>query len=160
MIDFRRSLAAFAATSADVVVIGGLAMSVRGGSRATFDLDLSYERSTENLDRVVRALAPLSPRMRGADPSLPFFWDIATLRSGCNFTLTTDAGDLDLLGEVTGLGSYREVAVLATRVKLFDMDVLVLDLDGLERAKRAAGRAKDLIDLAEIAALRARRKPG
>ena len=106
---------------------------------------------------MVRAIAPLSPRMRGADPSLPFFWDVATLRSGCNFTLTTDAGDLDLLGEVTGLGPYRDVAALATRVRLFDTDVQVLDLDGLERAKRAAGRVKDLIDFAEIAALQARR---
>jgi hypothetical protein len=34
--------------------------------------------------------------------------------------------------------------------------IVVLDLDGLERAKRASGRAKDLLDLAEIAEIRRR----
>ena len=157
MIDFRRLLAAFASAGADVVVIGGLALTVRGGSRATFDLDLCYDRAPANLPRVVAALAPLSPRLRGADPALPFFWDEATVRSGCNFTLTCDAGDVDLLGEVTGVGGYREIAALASRVDLFGAPTLVLDLDGLERCKRAVGRAKDLLDLAEIAAIRARR---
>jgi hypothetical protein len=34
-----------------------------------------------------------------------------------------------------------------------------MDLDGLERAKRAAGRVKDLLDLAEIAEIRRRSPP-
>ncbi|HVK77943.1 MAG TPA: hypothetical protein VM734_31770 [Kofleriaceae bacterium] len=157
MIDFRQLLSAFVAQHAEVVVIGGLALTLRGGSRATYDLDLCYARSAENLPRVAAALAPLQPRLRGADPSLPFFWDVATLRSGCNFTLVTTAGDVDLLGEVTGLGGYAAVLQRSSPMPLFGLEVPVLDLDGLERAKAAAGRAKDLIDLAEIASLRSRR---
>jgi hypothetical protein len=157
MIDFRRMLDAFVAARADVVIIGGLALAVRGGSRATYDLDLCYDRTAANLPRVVAALSPLHPRLRGADPSLPFFWDEGTLRSGCNFTLSCEAGDVDLLGEVTGVGGYRDIAALATPVQLFGNTLPVLDLDGLERTKRAAGRAKDLLDLAEIAAIRTRR---
>lgn len=156
MIDFRVLLSAFVTAGADVVVIGGLALTLRGGARATYDLDVCYERSAPNLERVVAALAPFHPRLRGADPSLPFFWDAATLRSGCNFTLHCDAGDVDLLGEVTGLGGHREVAAQATPMTLFGFEMLVLDLDGLERSKRAVGRAKDLLDLAEIALLRGR----
>ena len=156
MIDFRALLSAFVNAGADVVVIGGLALTLRGGTRVTYDLDLCYERSGPNLDRVVAAMAPLHPVLRGADPSLPFFWDAATLRSGCNFTLHCDAGDVHLLGEVTGIGGYREVVALATPMTMFGLELPVLDLDGLERAKRAAGRAKDLLDLAEIAILRER----
>jgi hypothetical protein len=160
MIDFRALLSPLVTAGVDFVVIGGVALTLRGGARATYDLDVCYERSAPNLDRLVAALAPIRPRLRGADPSLPFFWDAATLRSGCNFTLTCDAGDVDLLGEVTGIGGYREVAALATPMTLFGSEVLVLDLDGLERCKRAVGRAKDLIDLAEIAALRDRSRFG
>ena len=38
--------------------------------------------------------------------------------------------------------------------RVYDRDVRVLSLDGLERAKRAAGRLKDLADLAEIQEIR------
>jgi hypothetical protein len=40
---------------------------------------------------------------------------------------------------------------------LYGREVRVPSLDGLERAKRAAGRIKDIADLAEILELRARR---
>jgi hypothetical protein len=49
------------------------------------------------------------------------------------------------------------VAAVATPLPLFGVEMPVLDLDGLERSKRAAGRVKDLLDLAEIAALQRHR---
>lgn len=144
------------AEAVEFVVIGGIAMVLRGSSRTTIDLDVCYARSNENLERLARAIAPLHPRLRGAPPDLPFIWDAQTLRSGCNFTLWTSEGDLDLLGEVTGLGNFAEVRKYASEVELFGGPCAVLDLDGLERSKRAAGRAKDLLDLAEIQSIRRR----
>jgi hypothetical protein len=91
---------------------------------------------------------------QGADPSLPFFFDAATVRQGCNFTLDTDAGPIDLLGEVTGLGAYDKVEAVAEPMSLFGREVLVLTVDGLLTAKRAAGRPKNLLDLGFIAALK------
>ena len=44
-----------------------------------------------------------------AHVELPFIWDESTLRNGSLFTLTTGLGEIDLLGEVLGLGSYAEV---------------------------------------------------
>ena len=38
--------------------------------------------------------------------------------------------------------------------RVYDRDVRVLSLDGLERAKLAAGRLKDLADLEEIQEIR------
>ena len=131
-------------------------MTLHGSSRATFDLDVVYDRSRENLERMASALAPLKPRLRDFPPELPFVWDARTLRSGLNFTLTTSAGDLDLLGEVPGLGDYDAAVASSTEVMLFGRVVRVLDLGGLERCKRAAGRAKDLLDLETIAALKRR----
>ena len=152
----RELLEALHAEGVRFVVIGGVAMVLRGSSRTTVDLDLCHERSKENLERLARAIAPFAPKLRGAPPELPFLWDAQTLRSGLNFTLTTKAGDLDLLGEVPGLGTYDAVAKHASELDLYGAPCLVLDLDGLELAKRAAGRVKDLLDLAEIDLIRKR----
>jgi hypothetical protein len=138
------------------VIIGGVAMVLRGSSRTTIDLDICYERSPENLERLARAIAPLDPRLRGAPPELPFIWDAQTLRSGLNFTLTTSAGDLDLFGDVPGIGAFEAVRQLSNALPIYGDETLVLDLDGLEQAKRAAGRVKDLLDLAEIEEIRKR----
>lgn len=152
--DFRRVIEALAAERVEYVLVGGLALVAHGSSRVTVDLDLCYARTSENIDRLVRALQPLAPRLRDFPPELPFFWDSQTVRTGLNFTLTTGAGEVDLLGEVSGVGSYAEAAADAVRVELYGKPVAILSLDALEKAKRAAGRAKDLLDLAEIAAIR------
>ena len=138
----------------DFVVIGAVAMVLHGSARVTRDLELCYSRERNNLDRVAKALTPFAPTLRDAPEGLPFVLDAATLRTGLNFTLRSTAGDLDLLGEVTGIGAYQAVVRLSVVMTLYGRDVRVLSLDGLERAKRAAGRLKDLADLAEIREIR------
>jgi hypothetical protein len=140
----------------EFVVVGGVAMVLRGSDRTTVDLDVCYSRAAENLKRLAQALAPYHPRLRGAPEGLPFPWDDLTLRSGLNFTLTTDLGDVDLLGEVTGVGGFAEVSAGASAVELGRIRARVMELDALERSKRAAGRVKDLLDLAAIAEIRRR----
>jgi hypothetical protein len=142
----------------EFVVVGGIALVLRGSGRVTVDVDLCYARDRANLRRLAAALAPYRPRLRGAALELPFLCDDATLRSGLNFTLTTDLGDVDLLGEVIGIGGFGQVASGSTMLEVGRVPTRVLGLDALERSKRAAGRAKDLLDLAEIAEIRRRTK--
>src|SRR5207302_5879427 len=85
-----------------IIVVGGGAAIAHGAARATYDVDVVYARDQENVRRLAAALQPHQPYLRGAPPGLPFRWDERTIQSGLNFTLTTDVGDLDLLGEVTG----------------------------------------------------------
>lgn len=135
-------------------VIGGVALIARGVQRSTEDLDIAYARDRQNLSRLTGALAPLHPRLRGVPADLPFVLDEASLRSGLNFTLDTDLGPLDLLGEVAGLGGFDRVDAASSTLEIAGVTLLVLTLDGLEAAKRAAGRPKDLVDLGYIRALR------
>jgi predicted nucleotidyltransferase len=135
------------------VVVGGVAASAHGSARATFDVDICYARDPANLETLARALAPLHPRLRGAPEGLPFLWDAETLRRGLNFTLTTDIGNLDLLGEVSGVGSYKEAKTDALLAEAFGVKCLVISLPNLIAAKRAAARGKDLEILHELEAL-------
>lgn len=135
-------------------VIGGVALIARGIQRATEDLDIAYSRDRDNLARLSATLAPLHPRLRGVPAELPFVLNEPSLRSGLNFTLDTDLGPLDLLGEVPGLGPFPQVEAASTLLAIGGHNILVLTLDGLEAAKRAAGRPKDLIDLGYIRALK------
>lgn len=104
--DFEALLRALHDSDVEFILVGGLAGTVHGSARATYDVDVVYSRSAANLERLVAALTPLQPYLRGAPPGLPFQLDLATLRRGLNFTLTTIAGDLDLLGEIAGGGGY------------------------------------------------------
>lgn len=153
MTDFAGLIRLLTEAEVEFVVIGGLAVISHGHVRATVDLDVCYARTPENHARLVRALSTLKPHLRGAPPELPFLWDAQTLRNGLNFTLTTTMGDLDLLGEVTGLGGYGDVVLNADSIDLYGARVRILSLADLIRSKAAAGRAKDLVDLEALRAL-------
>jgi hypothetical protein len=152
--DYRSIFEALDEHRVDFVVIGAVAMVLHGSARVTRDLDLCYSRERGNLDRLAKALTPFAPTLREAPADLPFLLDSPTLKAGLNFTLRSSAGDLDLIGEVTGVGPYPAVVRLSVVMTVYERDVRVLGLDGLERAKRAAGRLKDLADLAEIREIR------
>jgi predicted nucleotidyltransferase len=153
MTEFGSALKALCDAEVEFVVIGGVAASFHGSARVTFDLDICYSRTTTNLGRLAKALAPFHPRPRGFPEDLPFIWDESTLRNGSLFTLTTDLGEIDLLGEVLGLGAFPEVKARSIAVEAFGSRISTLDLTGLIKAKRAAGREKDLNALPELESL-------
>ena len=137
----------------DFVLVGGVAAIAHGSARLTQDVDIVYSRADANLERLVAAVRPHAPYVRGAPPGLPFDWSAATVRAGLNFTLITELGPLDLLGEITGGGSYEDLVPHSAKLDVFGHDTLVLDLPWLIKVKRAAGRPKDLEVLAELEAL-------
>jgi hypothetical protein len=141
----------------EFVVIGGLAMIAHGSAHITRDLDVCYRRSPENLAALAAALSEAAPYLRGAPPGLPFRLDVPTVQAGLNFTLVTTHGDLDLLGEVSGVGSFDQVLAESVELTMFGLSVRFLSLDGLIAAKKAAGRGKDrqhLLELEELKKLR------
>lgn len=107
MTDFERLLNALAHSGVEFIVIGGFAAAAHGSAHITVDLDVVYRRTADNIARLVHALEPLDPYLRGVPRGLPFRFDTNTVLQGLNFTLVTQAGDLDLLGEATGGGTYE-----------------------------------------------------
>jgi hypothetical protein len=151
--NFIAAVQALVDENVDFVIIGGWSAILHGSSSVTNDLDICYSRSPDNLKRVVAALTSFHPRLRDVPRDLPFVWDQTTLRNTAVLTLSTDLGAIDLLAEVSGLGSFEEVKANSVLVQAFGREVWTLDLPALIRAKRAAGRAKDLQVLPELEGL-------
>jgi hypothetical protein len=155
MSDIERILIVLCRAEVRFVMVGDLAVAAYGCVPGTqLLLEVCYDRGGDNIERLASALEPLRPRLRGVVNHLPFFLDAASIANGMNFTLTTDLGDIDLLGEVSGIGGYKEVRTLSVNLVLFGLECAVLSLDGLIQSKRATGRPKDLLTLPEIEALR------
>ena len=154
MIDVKRAITEMASHSVDFVVIGEVALSLYSSAYVTYDIDFSFSLHRENLKRICEALAPFSPRLRGFPRDLPFIWDERTLLNGTAFTLETDIGEIDLLAEVAGIGVYEEVLNESVKFDLFGFEVNVLSIDGLIKAKTAAGREKDNPGLRILKAVR------
>jgi predicted nucleotidyltransferase len=158
MTNFRAVLETLIGGGVKFIVIGGTAAVAHGTARLTEDIDLVYARTPENIERLARAFAPHAPYLRGAPSGLPFRFDTRTISHGLNFTLATDLGAVDLLGEIVGGGSFDDLLPHSTELFLYGIRCLCLDLPALIRSKRAAGRPKDLEAIAELEALLAERE--
>ncbi|TMQ18934.1 MAG: hypothetical protein E6K82_19540 [Candidatus Rokuibacteriota bacterium] len=158
MTDFKAVLRTLAEGGVEFIVVGGVAATIHGSSRLTRDVDVVYRRTASNIARLAATLTPYQPYLRGAPPGLPFRWDAATIERGLNFTLTTQLGSLDLLGEITGGGSYEALRPFTQVVRPFGVECRCLDLGHLIEVKRAAGRPKDFEAIAELEAIREERE--
>lgn len=154
MTDFRGLLTALAAADVEYIIVGGAAATARGSARLTYDIDVVYRRTRENLTRLAAALQPYQPYPRGAPPNLPFRWSAETLERGLNFTLNTTLGAIDLFGEIAGGGTYEALIGDTEPIHVFGIEARCLTLDRLIAVKRAAGRPKDFEVIAELEAIR------
>ncbi len=149
-LDTAGFLRRFSETDTRVVLIGGMAAIAQGVPYVTQDIDFCYDDSAENRARLIEALQSLQPRLRVEgmtdDLARELGWrlDARALRGAPNLTLQTDAGPIDLLSRVTGLGGYAEVLRETVLLRIDGQEIPVLTLAGLMKAKRAAGRAKDM----------------
>ena len=153
MIGLERLLEVFDTAGVECIIIGGIAARAHGSARITQDVDIVYARTADNIRRMVGALAPFSPYLRGAPPGLPFEWSEATVKAGLNFPLTTTIGAIDILGEVTGGGRYEDLLSHSILLEVFGHSTRVVTLPWLIHLKRSAGRPRDLEVIAELEAL-------
>jgi len=147
---FRELIRLLVNEQVKLVVIGGVAMALRSADYLTFDLDICYERSRENVERMCRVLAPHTPVISSA-----FFDTVNLLEVNTRSEIfQTALGRIDLLGRVSGLGDYEAVLRESSIVTFNNIAVSVLTLDGLIKAKEAANRPKDQLHLVTLRALK------
>lgn len=154
MVKIEEVIKSLSKSEVDYVIIGGIAFKTHSSGYVTYDFDFCYSRIDKNLEKIVEALSPYNPRPRDSPLDLPFIFDKTTLKNATNFTFQSEIGDIDMLAEVAGIGSFQEVLDNSDIFHLYGYDVNILSIDGLIKAKRAAGRPKDLLVLPELEALK------
>lgn len=154
MIDLEKAITSLSKNDVEYVIVGGVAITLHSSGYITRDLDFCYARDKENIKRLVTALAPFSPKPRNWSEGSHFFFDESSLSSGTNFTFETTIGDIDLLGEVKGIGDFKNALSNSVTFEIYGFPVKAFDLDALIVSKTAADRPKDHLVLPELLALK------
>ncbi|MEP2776109.1 MAG: hypothetical protein ABJQ29_00355 [Luteolibacter sp.] len=148
--NFFKILEALADQDVEFVVVGGVAANFHGSALSTFDCDVAVDLNSENLSKLAKALSSLFPTFRHKTP--PQVFDEAAAEKGGwkNIYLDTSAGVLDCLGDIKGLGGFAECKARSLEVDLGGFTIRVLTRDALIEAKKAMGRPKDLLTVAQL----------
>ncbi|MGD0675164.1 MAG: hypothetical protein ABSC94_07075 [Polyangiaceae bacterium] len=140
--DFLDLLTALSAAEARFLVVGGYAVGVHGRPRATKDLDVWIEASTDNARKVMQALrafgAPLGDLAEG---------DLETPGSG--FKMGEPPSRIDILTQIEGV-RFEDAWPRRLETSFGSVRCAVIGRADLLKNKRAAGRPQDLADLAAL----------
>lgn len=149
-LNFLSILEAIKAHDVEFVLVGGIAANFHGSAIATFDCDVVVPLDAENLIKLARALSPLSPTFRHKLPPQQFDEAAAANGRWKNIYLDTPVGILDCLGDIKGLGDYSACLEQSEAVDLGGFSIRVLTREALITAKKAMGRPKDLMTVAQL----------
>jgi hypothetical protein len=150
----RAQLAHLTGYGVDFVVVGGIAATLYGSDRDTFDLDICPSPDRANLETLGRALIDVDAHLRGVEDAVPFVPDGRTLAGTQILTLDTSFGPLDVLMRPDESPPYRQLRARAERLDLGTTAVLVASIDDLLEMKRASGRDKDQLDVETLEAIK------
>jgi hypothetical protein len=139
----------------DYLIIGGVAVQAYGHVRTTQDVDVIVAPDARNLERLAAALKQLRARLKGMDAHLLGIdpTDATHLRDGANFGLATSAGGLDVWTDAAvlkGARPWQEMRARAVTAEVGEQPLRFVHRDDLIRMKLAAGREKDLQDIAAL----------
>lgn len=140
--DFNEFLRLLNAHGVEYLLVGGYAVAIHGYPRATQALDVWVARDRENADRLVTVLRAFGFDDDEVTTDL-FLAPERIVRMGL------PPMRLEVLTSVSGL-EFGAARARANVVELDGLPVPVLSLTDLRANKAAAGRPKDLADLAEL----------
>lgn len=158
MTPFSQLLQRIADAGIDFVIVGGFAAVTYGSSYVTRDIDLCLMLSEENIARLRQALADLNPRHRMTPQRLSFLTHPSAGQSVQNLYLVTEAGVVDVLSSVLGVGDFTRLKAKAEDLIVDGRTYSVMALADLIAAKEALGREKDLLTAKELRAIEAKRR--
>ena len=135
----------FSLNNVKYLTIGGFAVNIYGYGRNTGDIDIYIEDSIENRENLGVALKQLGIGDFENIKTMQFIpgWTDITL----NFNLR-----LDIMTSVKGLEdtTFEQLLEKAYIKEISGVPIYFLDYENLIKAKKAANREKDLLDIAEL----------
>lgn len=138
--DFVEMLSALSAAGARFLIVGAHALAAHGAPRATGDLDIWIHATPDNAARVLEALRSFGAAL--------FDLTIDDLsRPDTVFQIGLPPSRIDILSSISGVG-FDEAWSNRLPIRIGDLDVGVIGREDFIANKTAAGRPKDLLDLA------------
>ena len=128
----------------DFVVVGSEAVAFHGAPRYSADFDTFVRATRANLFRVIAALEVFGAADLAANLDAEIW-----AKSGATVRLGTPPLQVDVLLQLSGVG-YDDVAATAVAGSYGTVGVRFIGLEQLLVNKRAAGREKDLADVAAL----------
>ncbi len=146
----------------DFVLVGGLAVALRGYSRFTVDVDVALAMEADNLAKFIQVAkqAGLGPSIPVpieslANPDLIEQWYLD--KGMLAFSLrTADTRPLVLDVLVKPVVPYADMRKEATLLDIGELKVAVASVEHLITMKTGTGRSKDQIDIEELRKIQAR----
>lgn len=142
--DFRDIVVLFADVAVEFVVVGAYALAFHGSPRASGDIDLYVRPSPENAQRVFSALeqfgAPLASHGVTAT-------DFAT--PGTVYQIGLPPRRIDVLTKISGI-DFDEAWDTRIDADVEGRTIHIIGRDQLVKNKIAAGRPKDIADVASL----------
>lgn len=148
--DFLDLLRAFVEGGVRFLVVGAYAMAVHGRPRATGDLDVWIDARPVNAKRAFAGLRRFGAPLHDLEVS-----DLAT--PGTVFQIGVVPRRIDILTDISGV-TFAQAWPRRVEAIYGDVRFPVIGLEDLLRNKRAAGRAKDRIDVQRFERPAKRRK--
>ena len=131
MFDPRKIIEALNRHQVEYITIDGFAATLYGCPEQTFDLDILYSDTSTTRQRLLAALTEIEAR-----------WDAplsdSVLQRQPVFALNTKFGDLDILNEVLGIGTYEHAKSHCQSMNVGSEPMSILDLPTLISSKEAA----------------------
>lgn len=146
--DFVEMLSALSAAGADYVIVGAYAMAAHGWPRATGAIDIWVRPTRDNAARVMLALEKY-----GA-PLFDLTIDDLT-RPDTVLQIGVPPGRVDILSGASGI-EFDEAWESRIALALDGIETQVIGFEALLKNKLAAGRFKDLADVAWLQSKRER----
>jgi hypothetical protein len=151
--DLKQLLERLSDADIEFVIVGGFAAVLHGSTLVTRDLDVCTVLTDVNVEKLRRILGDLAPVHRVGGGRLSFLTNPNRGIELKNLYLETDAGAIDFLTSITGVGDFQRVRAGAVEIELFGRRCLVMSLPDLITAKRAMGRDKDRLAAQELEAI-------
>ena len=142
----------------DFVIIGGFAGVVHGCTYVTQDVDICCDFTPENLLRLQKAISDFHPVHRMTPKRQKLHLTKKNCETLKNLYLDTDIGQLDCVSFVDGVGDYQQAKSASGLVKVETLQLPVLGLDALIKAKKAMNRPRDKLAVTQLEAVKKLKK--
>lgn len=140
--DFKEFIESLNANHVRYLVVGGYAVAMHGYPRYTKDLDVWVERSQENAQALLKALAQFGMGSLGLKAD-DFLVPDQVVQLGY------PPNRIDILVGVSGV-EFADCYPQCVKVYLDGVDVNFIDLENLKKNKKASGRLQDLADIENL----------